>query len=371
MPRTEKRASGYKPSKETMREKASGRGGYDSYIKPKFKRYKIKDGKNIVRVLPPTWEGANYHALDVWLNYGIGPDNGSYLSLSKHKKGKDPIAEARNMANREGDDDVAKQLAPRERRLMWVIDRMDEDEGPQLFDAPITLDKAFANLSVGDEDEESEGIIDFTDLETGRDIRFYREGKGKNVKYEGSMVKLFKPSALSEDLEQVEEWWSFVKENPVPDCLNFYDYNHIAQVFNGTVSSRDDDDDDKPRKASKPRATDPDEDEEVKPRKHRPVDEDEDKPKPRRRTRDDEDEDEPKSKPKSKAKPPWKDEESDIDTDSDDDDTSDTDTDMPVKTRRRPAKDDDEEEAEPKKGGGLRDRIKARQRSSKGDDDDE
>lgn len=351
--------SSYTPSKDKLKSKAAGGGSYDNYIKPQFKKYKIKDGKNLIRVLPPTWEDADYHALDIYVNYGIGPDNSSYLSLSKHGKGKDPISEARNEANREGDDEYAKKLQPRGRRLMWVIDRMDEDEGPQILDAPVTLDKHFANLSCGDEDEDSGGIINFVDPTEGRDIRFYREGKGKNAKYEGSQVRFLKPSPLSDDDEQLKEWMEFVKENPLPDCLQFYSYDHIAQMFDGSAPSRDDDDEEeKPRKRT--RSTNDDDDADVKPRKKAkpPVD-------------DDEDEDPP---PRKKAKPPFDDDdnESDADSDGDDDDTDDDDDAKPVRARSKRAADDDddEDEDEPKKGGSLREKIRSRRRSANEDEDE-
>lgn len=249
MAKAPQRKFSYQPrDKEAVKERANARGGgYDSFILSKYKRYKMKDGKNIVRVMPPTWKGARHYGYDIWVNYGIGADNQSYLSLSKMGKGADPIVEARTEANREGDEKLAKQLSPRQRVLMWVIDRMAEEEGPQLMDAPQTVDKALANLSM---DEDTREVILIDDPESGCDFRFYKSGQGLLTDYDASKMKLLKPTPLCEDQGLQDEWLEYIADNPLPDTLQFYDYDHIAAVFDGNGPSKDEDDEDKP----KPRA---------------------------------------------------------------------------------------------------------------------
>src|SRR5882672_4302969 len=227
-------------SKESVKERANMRGGnFDSFVKGSIKRYKMRDGKNLIRILPPTWPKPAHYGYDMWVKYDIGVDNQSYLSLSKMKNEADPLDEARREAAREGDEKLAKALQPRQRIAMWVIDRLDEDEGPQFFDAPFTLDKAFANLSI---DQDTGEVIYVDDPAEGCDIRFYKEGKGKNTKYDASKMRLLKPSLLHEDDAVAAEWMVYAKANPVPDCLNYYDYEHIAASFNGQAGTRDDED---------------------------------------------------------------------------------------------------------------------------------
>src|SRR5579872_3466942 len=113
-----------KRSKEALKERANMKGGnFDSIFKSKYKQWKPKEGKNRIRILPPTWKGAKHYGLDIYVNYSIGPDKQSYLSLSKHNKGDDPIAEARREAQREGDKEYAKALNYSHRILYWIIDR--------------------------------------------------------------------------------------------------------------------------------------------------------------------------------------------------------------------------------------------------------
>lgn len=230
----------YQPrSAETLKQRANARGGdFDSMFKQEVKLFKPREGKNIVRILPPTWEDANHFGYDIWVNYGIGVDDQSYLSLSKMKNEPDPLAEARKLAERSGDKITADALNPKKRVCIWVIDRMAEDEGPQLWSAPWTIDKDFANLSF---DEDTNEILMIDEPNEGRDVRFYKEGTGLTTKYDASKMRLMKPSALHEDEKVMDEWLAYIQNHPIPDCLNFYDYDHITNVFDGHVGGKDKD----------------------------------------------------------------------------------------------------------------------------------
>ncbi len=317
---SERQERGFKYNKrpvEAVRERANARGGgYDSMFKAKYKVLKVRDGKNLLRIMPPTWDDAKHYGYDLWVNYGVGVDNESYLSLSKMKGEKDPLAEARRDAERSGDKDLVKALNPRQRILMWVIDRNDEDEGPQLWPAPFSVDKALAGLSF---DEDTKEVIYIDDPNAGSDVRFYKEGQGLKTDYPVEKMRIGKPSPLHTDKGLMAEWLEFIQQNPLPECVQFYDYDHIATTFDGTArtESKDDEDekpvrrtsgngggavqdepDEKPVR-SRQRAVDPDEDEppfEVAGRS-RAVEFDEDEPEEKpvraRRRAVDPDEDEP------------------------------------------------------------------------------
>jgi hypothetical protein len=259
MPKNGSRFVYQQRTKDDIKERANNRGGnFDSIFLPQFKIYKVREGKNVLRILPPTWEKPKHYGFDIWVNYGIGADNQSYLSLAKMKNQKDPIAEARVVASRDGDDALARALQARQRILMWVIDRNAEDEGPQLWPAAFTVDKDLASLSF-DDDTKEVSYID--DPDNGRDFRFYKEGEGLKTKYPAAKMKLLAESPLSDDPGLAEEWLEYVAANPLPDCLQFYDYEHIAQVFDGHARVEPEDDAAPVRPAR--RIVDPDEDKDV------------------------------------------------------------------------------------------------------------
>ena len=350
-----------KRTKEQVRERANMRGGnFDSIIKPKFKMLKVRDGKNIIRILPPTWDDASHYGYDIWVNYGIGADNQSYLSLSKMKDEADPLAEARRAAEKDGDKELSKALQPRQRILMWVIDRNAEEEGPLLWAAPFTLDKAIVNLSL---DEDTKEVVYIDDPDDGCDVRFYKEGSGLKTDYDASKIRILKPSPLHDDSGQAQDWLEFVQENPIPDCLQFYDYDHISTAFDGTARTEkkadDDEDDIKPRSRGKA-AADDNEDDKPAPRKRAAVqDDDDDTEKPvahgKSKLADDDDEDKPAPR-RSRAVV-------DDDEDVDDDGVI---TKKEMKPRNRRSTEDDEEPAEKPS---IRDRIRGK-RSRIDEDDD-
>lgn len=227
-----RRSFRYQPiSKENLKARANAKSGdYDSVIKPQYKIYKMRDGKNLVRILPPTWEDPAHYAFDLHINYSIGVDNQAYLSLSKMKGEKDPLAEAKREADHGGDKKLSKALQPRKRPAMWIIDRQDEDEGPQILLCPMTLDTAIVNLSF---DPDTREVTDIIDPENGCDVRFFKEGSGLMTDYDGAKIRILKPSPLHEDQAVMDDWLEYVQENPIPECLQFYDYDHIATVFDG------------------------------------------------------------------------------------------------------------------------------------------
>jgi len=257
-------------TKDNLRERANqSSGDFDSIFKPQYKLYKIKEGKNLIRVLPPTWENPSHYGFDIHVNYGIGADNQAYLSLKKMKNERDPLHEAKLLAERSGDEDLAKALKPRKRVISWIIDRLDEEIGPQILSCPVTLDKGIAGASFDDDTGE---IMYIDDPKEGFDVRFYREGSGLNTDYPGEKIKLLNQGPIHEDSSIQAEWLEYISEHPLPECLNYYSYDHIAEVFNGKTRSKNDDEDEKPKRRSR------NDDEDEKPVRQRAKVEDEEPP---------------------------------------------------------------------------------------------
>lgn len=394
-------------SKEDLKERANMKGGnFDTIFKSKFKQWKPKDGKNRIRILPPTWKGAKHYGYDIFVNYNIGPDNQSYLSLSKHGLGGDPIAEARREAQADGDKDFAKKLSPNQRILYWIIDRSDEDEGPLLWAAPFTFDKALSNLCI---DEDTKDVMFIDDPKTGRDVRFYKEGTGLLTKYDPSKMKVLAEGPIHDDADTEQDWLDFVADNPLPEVLNFYSYEHINAAFAGQAgrdndedegegksntkrkrADADDDADEKPRSRQSRRSDPEDEDEKPKSRRADPDEDEDEKPVRGPRRDPDDDEIEKPSRGRQRAKSSDDDDAEDADEKpqrgkatrrppADDDDDAPEEDEKPARksrvsrevededppsTRRTKSSSDDDEEG----GGSLRERL-ARRRSRSSDDD--
>lgn len=222
-----------KRSAESVEKRAQGSSDRDHFLKDEFAKYSPADGDNLIRILPPTWDDAQHHGLDIHVHYGIGPDKGAFLSLNKHKGEADPIYEERLQAQNDGDDEYAKELRPNTRTLVWVIDRDKEEDGPKLWAMPFGVDK---EISIRCKDKKSGEVLYIDDPDDGYDVEFTKTGSGKKTKYEGIQISR-RSSPISDDEDQAEEWLEFIEDNPLPSVLEFKEYDYIKRVFGSGGSS--------------------------------------------------------------------------------------------------------------------------------------
>lgn len=226
----------HKPSAEDVKKRAEQRGGneFDSIFKPNTKVFKVNDGSNLIRILPPTWPEPKHFGFDIFVHYNVGPDSQTYLCAKEMLGEPCSVCEERARAVKDGDDDYAKELKPSKRVVVYLVDRDAEKEGVQAWAAPWTVDRDLNTLIV---DKRSGEVLGIDDPENGYDIDFTRTGKGLTTKYIGLQIAR-RESDLGDD-----KWLQFAVDNPIPDQLAYFDYDHIAKVFGGKTSKKDEDDD--------------------------------------------------------------------------------------------------------------------------------
>lgn len=215
-------------------------GGFDSIIKDKYNTFNPKEGDHRVRILPPTWDDAEHFGHDIYVHFGIGPDNQSYLCHEKMRGEQDPIDEERRRAQNDGDSEYAKELSAKQRVAVWVIDRDNEEEGPMVWSMPWTVDRDIADLMC---DRRTGEIFEIDNPEEGYDVDIKRHGSGKQTRYTVQIARRATP--LHDDPEVMEEWLNYILDNPIPETFNFYDYDHIDLVFSGGTASKKDAPEDK------------------------------------------------------------------------------------------------------------------------------
>jgi hypothetical protein len=213
-------------SAEQVNKRASmGGKDFDVLFRDDIPSFKPNDGPNTVRILPPTWPNPDHYGLDLWVHYGIGPDNQAYLCLHKMKGEACPICEEHERARRAGEDeDYVKSLEPTRRVLMYLVDRDHEKDGVQAWAAPWTIDRDITKISV---DRRTQDVLPIDDPDDGYDVEFERTGKGMTTKYVGVAI------ARRESPLGKAAWLDFAVENPLPDMLVYMDYDHIAKVLGG------------------------------------------------------------------------------------------------------------------------------------------
>lgn len=213
------------------KDRAEGRGDGGGYLKQGVNTWSPKKGDNLIRILPPTWPDAEHFGFDVYCHYSIGPENRSFLSLNKMKGEDDPIWDEYTEAQKQGDEDYAKELRPKRRVGYWIIDRDDERKGPQLWLAPYqSIDRELSKQIV---DSRSGEVLLIDHPEEGYDVEFEKTGEKERTRYEGVRVAR-QSSELGRD---ADEWLEYIEENPIPDCLVYATYDEIANAFHARGAS--------------------------------------------------------------------------------------------------------------------------------------
>jgi hypothetical protein len=294
--KSKKQGFQYKPrTADQVKERASRKSArFDSIYKSGFDKFRLKQGDNLFRYLPPTWDDAGHYGYTIFVHYGIGPNNAPYLCLRKMLNKPCPICEASKAAKDAGEADEAKELQPAERVVSWVLDRdADDPERPMIFECSWTQDQNITSLCVNERTGE---ILMIDHPDKGYDVTVKRAGKTKtNTTYYGQQIARV-DSPIHDDERAQDEILDYVKENPIPDILNYHDYDYIAVVMSGTVAEKDaiekDDDEQpvqtKPKTAIKGRRVEEVEEEEVPfetttrrgPRRDQELDEEEEDAKP-------------------------------------------------------------------------------------------
>lgn len=249
--RSSRGGSGYqyqeRSSEDTRARAAAGANDFDKLLKPHIKSWKPNDGDNRIRIVPPTWKNAKHFGYDCHIHYGVGADKGAYLDLNKMLGEADPIHEEYQRAKGELDPDnkddqeYLRQLRGTRRDLIYLIDRDHEKEGVQAWFMPFGLGNDVVKLSV---DKSNGEVLPIDHPDEGYDVEFTKTGKGIGTKYSAPAIAR-RSSPLGKD-----EWLEFAMDNPLPDQLQFFDYDHIAKAFGGVGAHREKprgrDDDDRP-----------------------------------------------------------------------------------------------------------------------------
>lgn len=228
----------YKPrTVEQVKGRASRKSGlYDSIFKQGFDTYRPKQGDNLIRYLPPTWDDSDHYGYTAFVHRNIGPDNATYLCPRKMLNKPCPICEAQKEAKDAGEGEEATALTTSERIISWVVDRdADDPEKPLIYDTSWTQDRDIVSLCVNERTGE---ILMIDHPDKGYDVTIKRTGTGLRTKYFGYAIS--RDDCPINDSEKVQdEILEYVKDNPIPDVLNFYDYDYLAGVLSGKVAAKD------------------------------------------------------------------------------------------------------------------------------------
>jgi len=212
-------------------------GSFQGFLHDDYKTFKPAVGDNFIRFLPPTWDDAEHWGYEVHVHYGVGPDRASVLCLSKMENKRCPICEARDAARKAGDEEAAKELAPRLQVVSWVMNMRDTAAGPMLWSIGFRMDSDFIKLT---RDRESGELLQIDNPEEGYNVSFQREGTTQTTtRYSGFQTSR-KPSAIE------ESWLEYVVAHPVPTTFVHRTYEEVKALFEGADNKGEDEEEKKP-----------------------------------------------------------------------------------------------------------------------------
>src|SRR5579863_6563520 len=221
-----KRAEAYKQKKDNPNSTDG-----DFLFKKKMTFYTVRDGQNIIRLLPAMWEDATFPWMEAYIHYQIGANNSQFFCLAKMANKPCPICEEAKLATDRGEKpEVVRTLYPQHRAIAWVVDRLDPSKGPVLWVMPY---KNLAHQIITISFKRATGEPVFVDDPTeGWDILFEKEGKGITTKYSG-VRKDDEPTPLHVDPETAAKWLQEAETNSIKNLLQYKEYEHIKAVLHG------------------------------------------------------------------------------------------------------------------------------------------
>ena len=224
-----KRTSMRDKVKNRAQERESTGGGGWLNIESDVEFFNPKKGRNIFDILPyevtvdnhpEVAAGELWYQRTVWVHYGIGAEEKSYVCPLKTIGKKCPICEHRAalMKDPDADDDMIKELKPRERELFNVR----HDDEIKLFTFSYHLFGKQLEEEVREGNDEYAG---FADLDGGctLKVRFSEKKLGRNKFLEASRIDFTQKDDESESvLEEVQNLDEVLKILPYDDLEGVY-----------------------------------------------------------------------------------------------------------------------------------------------------
>ena len=233
----------YNPRTEDQVKKRSQQASTnrDTYLNREYSLFKPQPNNNCIRILPATSEDAQHYGIDIFIHNNIGADNSAYLCRKAMLDEHCTICEEKKEAESEGDVDYAKELRVTKRVLVWLINRDEEKEGVRLWAMPWTIDRDISKLSI---DKRGGGVLNIDNPDEGYDVEFEYEAptQGSPGKYSAISIARNKSELGKED------WLDFAIENPLEDCLVYFEDDYIKSVHHCKEDEKEQEDEKKDEK---------------------------------------------------------------------------------------------------------------------------
>jgi hypothetical protein len=205
----------------------------------KAKFWKLKEGRNVVRILPP-WEGADEFYKPYGQHFKIGLEGKTIVYCPNDTLGLpcpvcDGIKAMWKGADAAGDEELKKRLkdiSSTPRFMVNLIDRKEPEKGIQQGDIPKSVMESIWNKMV----DPDAGVGDITDPKAGYDVIIVRRGEGINTKYDVSIAT--KPSVVDPGvLEGIVDLDALIKVESYENLKLIVDGKEAPAVTSGSAKA--------------------------------------------------------------------------------------------------------------------------------------
>lgn len=207
-------------------ESSATRESYPSIFKSQYSSYRVKNGENYIRILPPTWENPRHFGLELALHLNVGPEDASVLCLRQMLKQRCPICEEIEKLERLGNSKAASRMRIIRRVLVWMLDRDKNSDEVLAWAMPVKVNQGIVSIAI---DRRSGTVLEIDHPDEGYDISFQREGSKEKTQYFGFKLAL-RPSSVPDSA------LDFIQDHPLPEILNWRSYDEILALYSDGVS---------------------------------------------------------------------------------------------------------------------------------------
>jgi len=223
-----------KVSKSELRKRIDNisSGGRTNFLTDVLDIYKMKDGDNFIRILPPVGKSDDF-GVTVSVHNWVGPNRDSVICPEKMHKKSCPVCKVHRLAQKKGLEELAKETRPTQRTIFIVLDthtKNRQSEDPLVMDAPQSLADDILRACVKKKTGE---VIDISHPTKGREIYFDRtKVKGKKYpEYRGATLEGKYP--IDDDLAELVPTFSEVikeaDEEILEDIAEFYEEPIVSE----------------------------------------------------------------------------------------------------------------------------------------------
>lgn len=157
----------------------------------KFQKWVCRPGDHIIDIIPYLDNNDDFqYKLELMVHQRIGPDEGNYICPKTFDSSADcPLCSARNIAQAEEEEDLAKLLRPRDRVVYNIVcydSNKEEDKGVQVWEASNYLaEENFQAAAKKRKKGGGGGKVSFADPDDGKTISWEHTGTGVGTRYVG------------------------------------------------------------------------------------------------------------------------------------------------------------------------------------------